>query len=605
VTDLAAASHLLRSVFGFASFRDGQAEIIETILAGRDVLAIMPTGSGKSLCYQLPALLGDGVTIVVSPLIALMRNQVAQLRSYGIAAAALNSSNGFNENRAIIEQIGRGELRLAYIAPERLANPEIIAMLKTAKVGLLAVDEAHCISQWGHDFRPEYMNLAALHGALGAPQTVAFTATADAATRTDILGRLFPAPPAVFVHGFDRPNLRLAMSPRGGGRGQLLEFVGAHRGDSGIIYCSSRKATEELAAFFRGEDVNALPYHAGMEPAQRSRNQDVFLQEDDVVMVATIAFGMGIDKPDVRFVCHANMPSTIESYYQEIGRAGRDGLSADTLTLFSIGDITLRRRQIEESNSSDEQKRVDRMRLNALVSLCESPGCRRQTLLRYFGETVGPCGNCDMCAGGVAVIDGTIAAQKAMSAILRTGERFGSEHLIDLLMGEETEAIRKFGHDRLPTFGVGKENNRNQWRSIFRQLYAAGILSLDITGYGRWTVLPAGRAVLTGKAKIELRRDAVAEGKKAARKAKAAPPPEAGDADQALFQALRARRTALAKAQSVPAYVILPDRSLLDMARRKPATAAEMAEIHGVGEAKLARYGAAFLEVIRGHRGEG
>jgi ATP-dependent DNA helicase RecQ len=605
MTDLAAASQLLRSVFGFASFRDGQAEIIETILAGRDVLAIMPTGSGKSLCYQLPALMCDGVAIVVSPLIALMRNQVAQLRSYGIAAAALNSANGFNENRAIIEQIGRGELRLAYIAPERLANPEIIAMLKTAKVGLLAVDEAHCISQWGHDFRPEYMNLAALHGALGAPQTVAFTATADAATRADILKRLFPAPPQVFVHGFDRPKLRLAMSPRSSGRGQLLHFVGAHRGDSGIVYCSSRKATEEIAAFFRGEGVNALPYHAGMEPADRSRHQDVFLQEDGVVMVATIAFGMGIDKPDVRFVCHANMPSTIESYYQEIGRAGRDGLPADTLTLFGIGDITLRRRQIEESNSSDEQKRVDRMRLNALVSLCESPGCRRQTLLRYFGETVGPCGNCDVCVGGVAVIDGTIAAQKAMSAILRTGERFGSEHLIDLLLGEETEAIRKFGHDRLPTFGVGNENNRNQWRSIFRQLYAAGILSLDITGYGRWTVLPAGRAVLTGKAKIELRRDAVAEGKKAGRKAKAVPPPEAGDADQSLFQALRARRTALAKAQSVPAYVILPDRSLLDMARRKPTTAAEMAEIHGVGEAKLARYGEAFLEVIRGHRGGG
>ncbi len=601
MADLAAANHLLRSVFGFASFRDGQAEIIEAILAGRDVLAVMPTGSGKSLCYQLPALLCDGLTIVVSPLIALMRNQVAQLRGYGIAEAALNSANEFYENRDIAEQIARGELRLAYIAPERLARPEILAMLKPAKVATVAVDEAHCISQWGHDFRPDYMNIATIRDELGARQTVAFTATADAATRADILGRLFPAPPELFVHGFDRPNLRLAMSPRGGGRGQLVQFVGAHRGDSGIVYCSSRKATEELAAFLREQGINALPYHAGMEPADRSRHQDVFLQEDGVVMVATIAFGMGIDKPDVRFVCHANMPSTIESYYQEIGRAGRDGLPADTLTLFSIGDITLRRRQIEESVSSDEQKRVDRMRLNALVSLCESPQCRRQTLLRYFGETVGPCGNCDVCAGGVAVIDGTIAAQKAMSAILRTGERFGSEHLIDLLLGEETEAIRKFGHDRLPTFGVGKENNRNQWRSIFRQLYAAGILSLDITGYGRWTVLAAGRAVLTGKARIELRRDAVAEGRKA-RKGATAPPLAAGDADQALFQALRARRTALAKAQSVPAYVILPDRSLLDMARRKPATAAEMAGIHGVGEAKLARYGEAFLEVIRGRR---
>src|SRR6516165_1363603 len=590
MADLAAANHLLRSVFGFASFRDGQAEIIEAILAGRDVLAVMPTGSGKSLCYQLPALLCDGLTIVVSPLIALMRNQVAQLRSYGVAAAALNSANEFYENQDIAEQIARGELRLAYIAPERLARPEILAMLKPAKVATVAVDEAHCISQWGHDFRPDYMNIAAIRDELGARQTVAFTATADAATRADILGRLFPAPPEVFVHGFDRPNLRLAMSPRGGGRGQLVQFVGAHRGDSGIVYCSSRRQTEELAEFLRQEGVKALHYHAGLDGAERSRNQDVFLQEDGVVMVATIAFGMGIDKPDVRFVCHANMPSTIESYYQEIGRAGRDGLPADTLTLFSIGDIALRRRQIEESASSDEQKRVDRMRLNALVSLCESPQCRRQTLLRYFGEAIGPCGNCDVCAGGVAVIDGTIAAQKAMSAILRTGERFGSEHLIDLLLGEETDAIRKFGHDRLPTFGVGKENNRNQWRSIFRQLYAAGILSLDITGYGRWTVLPAGRAVLTGKARIDLRRDAVAEGRKA-RKGAAAPALAAGDADQALFQALRARRTALAKAQSVPAYVILPDRSLLDMARRKPETAAEMAGIHGVGEAKLARYG--------------
>ena len=351
MADLAAANHLLRSVFGFASFRDGQAEIIEAILAGRDVLAVMPTGSGKSLCYQLPALLCDGLTIVVSPLIALMRNQVAQLRSYGVAAAALNSANEFYENQDIAEQIARGELRLAYIAPERLARPEILAMLKPAKVATVAVDEAHCISQWGHDFRPDYMNIAALRDELGARQTVAFTATADAATRADILGRLFPAPPEVFVHGFDRPNLRLAMSPRGGGRSQLVQFVGAHRGDSGIVYCSSRKATEELAAFFREEGINALPYHAGMEPADRSRHQDVFLQEDGVVMVATIAFGMGIDKPDVRFVCHANMPSTIESYYQEIGRAGRDGLPADTLTLFSIGDIALRRRQIKESAS--------------------------------------------------------------------------------------------------------------------------------------------------------------------------------------------------------------------------------------------------------------
>jgi len=603
MADLAAAKNLLRTVFGFAEFRDGQAEIIETILAGRDVLAVMPTGSGKSLCYQLPALMRDGLTIVVSPLIALMRNQVAQLRSYGVAAASLNSNNDFDENRAILDQIARGELRLAYVAPERLAKPETIALFRRARVGMLAVDEAHCISQWGHDFRPEYMTLSTLQEKLGALQTIAFTATADAATRTDILTRLFPQSPQVFVHGFDRPNLRLAMSPRTGGRGQLLQFVSAHRGDSGIIYCGSRRKTEEIAAFLRQEGVNALHYHAGMETNERSRNQDVFLQEDGVVMVATIAFGMGIDKPDVRFVCHANMPNNIESYYQEIGRAGRDGLPANTLTLYSTGDIGLRRRQIEEGNSSDDQKRVDRLRLNALVSLCESPRCRRQTLLGYFGETAAPmCGNCDICAGGVAVIDGTIAAQKAMSAILRTGERFGTEHLISLLIGEETEAIRNFRHDALPTFGVGKEHNRNEWRSIFRQLYAAGILSLDITGYGRWTIPPAGRAVLKGQAKVELRQEtATAPGKKAARKAAATASLGEDTADQTLFQALRARRSALAKAQAVPAYVILPDRSLLDMARRKPTTLAEMGGMHGVGEVKLKRFGDDFLEVIRQH----
>jgi len=598
-----AAENLLHTVFGFASFRAGQAEIIDTILSGHDVLAVMPTGSGKSLCYQLPALMRDGLTVVVSPLIALMRNQVAQLRGYGIAAASLNSTNNFDENRTILEQIARGELRLAYVAPERLAKPETRALLKRAKVAMLAVDEAHCISQWGHDFRPEYLTLSTLHNELGAPQTIAFTATADAATRADIESRLFRQPPRVFVHGFDRPNLRLAMSARTGGRGQLLQFVSTHRGDSGIVYCASRRNAEDIAAFLRQEGLKALHYHAGMNASERGRNQDVFLQEDGVVMAATIAFGMGIDKPDVRFVCHANMPDNIESYYQEIGRAGRDGLPADTLTLYSTGDIALRRRQIEESAASDDQKRVDRLRLNALVSLCESPRCRRQAMLGYFGETAAStCGNCDICAGSVAMIDGTIAAQKAMSAILRTGERFGTEHLISLLLGEDTEAIRKFRHDQLPTFGVGREHSRNEWRSIFRQLYAAGVLSLDITGYGRWTVPLAGRAVLKGQAKIELRRQsATSPGKKAARKAAATAALAESSADRGLFEALRARRSALAKAQNVPAYVILPDRSLLDMARGKPITLETMASIHGVGEAKLKLYGDEFLDVIRRH----
>jgi ATP-dependent DNA helicase RecQ len=606
--DLAAAQKLLHTVFGFAKFRAGQAEIIETILAGRDVFAVMPTGSGKSLCYQLPALMRDGLTIVVSPLIALMRNQVAQLKSYGVAAASLNSSNDFDENRTIREQIARGELRLAYVSPERLAKPETIALFKRSNVGLLAVDEAHCISQWGHDFRPEYMNLSALQMELGSLQTVAFTATADAATRADIQARLFRESPQVFVHGFDRPNLRLAMSARNNGRSQLTQFIGKHRGESGIVYCASRNSTEAVADSLRREGFNALHYHAGMDQGERGRNQDRFLQEDGVVMAATIAFGMGIDKPDVRFVCHHNLPDNIESYYQEIGRAGRDGLPADTLTLFSTGDIALRRRQIDESTASDDQKRVDRLRLNALVALCESPRCRRQTLLGYFGEiATAACGNCDVCDGRVVVIDGTIAAQKAMSAIVRTGERFGTEHLINLLLGEETEAIRNFRHNALPTFGVGKEFNRNEWRSIFRQLYAAGLLSLEITGYGRWTVPPPGWAVLKGKTKVELRQDVVAAprgGKKAERKAAAAATlGGTGSADHALFEALRACRSALAKAQAVPAYVILPDRSLLDMARRKPATVEEMAGIHGVGDAKLKRFGGEFLEVVRRYRG--
>jgi ATP-dependent DNA helicase RecQ len=611
--DLAAAQQALRSTFGFEDFRPGQGAIIETVLAGADVLAIMPTGSGKSLCYQLPALLRDSLTVVVSPLIALMRNQVAQLKSYGIAAASLNSANDFVENREINERLERGALRLVYVSPERLAKPDTLALLKRAKVGLLAVDEAHCISQWGHDFRPEYLALGVAQAELGGVQTVAFTATADTATRADILSKLFRRDPTVFVHGFDRPNLRLRMRAKTAGRGQIMDFVRAHFGESGIIYCGSRRKTEKIAEFLRDNGVNALPYHAGLEPALRSRHQDMFLQEDGVVMVATVAFGMGIDKPDVRFVLHADLPSNIESYYQEIGRAGRDGLPADTLTLYGMGDIRLRSMQIDEREASDEQKSVDRKRLNALVGLCESARCRRQILLAYFGETAQPCGNCDICLDGAQVVDGTIAAQKALSAMVRTGERFGTEHLASLLCGESTQAILKFGHDRLPTFGVGQEHGKPEWRSIFRQLHGAGLIGLDMAGHGGWTVTPEGRSVLKGAATFALRTDTLKPLRRPARDvtggtatggtATGGTLAEAAEADPALFEALKRRRLELARDRGVPAYLVFADKSLIDMAKRKPKTPAEMSQVHGMGEVKLAQYGHIFLEVIRAHLG--
>ncbi|HEX3502010.1 MAG TPA: DNA helicase RecQ [Xanthobacteraceae bacterium] len=609
-SDLAAAQDILRKTFGFPGFRPGQAEIVEAILGGRDVLAVMPTGSGKSLCYQLPALARGGLTVVVSPLIALMRNQVAQLRGYGVAAAALNSANDAFENRNVREDLARGELRLLYVAPERLLKPETLDLLRRAQVTMLAVDEAHCISQWGHDFRPEYAALGTVQEALGQStsghlQTVAFTATADAATRADILQKLFGEPPAVFVHGFDRPNLRLAMQAKAGGRKQILDFVKDHQGQSGIVYCASRRKTEEIAGYLREEGVKALHYHAGMEPDLRSRHQDVFLQEDGVVMAATIAFGMGIDKPDVRFILHADMPATIESYYQEIGRAGRDGLPADTLTLYGMGDIRLRRLQIDDGDAADEQKRVERQRLSALVSLCESPRCRRQTLLAYFGETTEPCGHCDVCCDGAELIDGTIAAQKAMSAILRTGSRFGTEHLTKILVGEPSEAIVKFGHDKLPTFGVGKEYGVQEWRSIFRQLNGAGVITLDVTGFGTWSVSEAGRRVLKGGDKITLRKDTLKSSRKSQKAARttanAAALADGAAGDPELFEALRKRRSELAKEQRVAAYVVFADKTLIDMVRLKPRTVSEMAMVHGVGEAKLRQYGQVFLDAIRAY----
>ena len=603
MSDLQRAEAQLQKTFGFKAFRPGQDDIVGAVLDGRDVLAVMPTGGGKSLCYQLPALLREGLTVVVSPLIALMRNQVAQLRSYGIAAASLNSANEPGEARATFEALENRTLRLLYLAPERLALGETRNLLSRSGVSLLAIDEAHCVSQWGHDFRPEYMAIGEAAAAMGDVQRIALTATADAATRNEILAKLFNREPAVFVHGFDRPNLRLAMQPKNNARAQILDFIKGRNEDSGIIYCASRKQTEDLAEFLNGKGFRARPYHAGMDSGDRSRNQDAFLQEDGLIMAATIAFGMGIDKPDVRFVMHANLPKSLEGYYQEIGRAGRDGLPADTLTLYGLDDMRLQRVRIEESDASEDQKRIEKQRLNALIAVCEAPRCRRQTLLAYFGEDVEPCGNCDLCIDGVEVMDATIQAQKALSAIVRTGERFGAEHLISILRGEENDKIRQFNHDRLPTFGVGQEHSKQEWRSIFRQLYAAGIINFDVASYGRWTVTERGRAVLKGASKVELRREAMSTpAKRAATKKSAAPTRDLSDADHELFNALKAARLTLAKQESVPAFVILADRSLLDMVHLKPERRDQMMMVHGVGQAKLEKYGDVFLGVIQQHR---
>jgi ATP-dependent DNA helicase RecQ len=598
---LASAHALLHSVFGFNTFRPGQEEIVRAVLEGENVLAVMPTGSGKSLCYQLPAIARPGLTVVISPLIALMRDQVRALAAAGVAAGSLNSSNEPEENTRVLALLRRRELRLLYLAPERLARPDTVEMLAECNVAMMAIDEAHCVSQWGHDFRPEYLTLGTLARQIGGRlQTMALTATADAPTRDDIVEKLFADPPRTFVRSFDRPNLRLAFKPKERSSRQALAFVQAHEGESGIVYCASRRKVEELAQTLKDAGVKALPYHAGLDKAVRVATQDAFQQQDGVVMTATVAFGMGIDKPDVRFVCHADLPANVEAYYQEIGRAGRDGLAADTLTLYGMGDMQLRRLQIEQAESSDERKRIERQRLNALLALAEAPRCRRQTLLAYFGESSEPCGNCDLCQEGVERFDGTIDAQKAMSAVLRTGERFGVEHLVALLRGERTENILKFNHDRLPTFGVGADRRAAEWRSIFRQLSATGLIAQDLMEHGRWWVTDEGWRVLRGETRIELRKELAAPAKASRRDKRAADALAiASDADAALLAALKALRSKLAQAQKVPAYVVFSDRTLIELATHRPGSLGALREIHGVGDTKLERYGAAFLEVLQ------
>lgn len=597
-----AAQSTLHTVFGFESFRAGQAEIVQALLGGEDVLAVMPTGSGKSLCYQLPAILRGGLTVVVSPLIALMRDQVRQLQGFGINAASLNSANDEAENQRVYRDLREGTLRLLYVAPERLVRSDTVTLLKRSGAALLAIDEAHCVSQWGHDFRPEYLVLGNIRAELGNITTIALTATADAPTRADIVQKLFATSPRTFIRSFDRPNLHLMMQPKASARKQIGDFITARRGLNGIVYCASRKRTEELAAGLCDMGHNALAYHAGMEQRLRDANQDTFLREDGVVMVATVAFGMGIDKPDVRYVCHADLPRNVEAYYQEIGRAGRDGLPAETLTLYGLDDMRLRRVQIEEGETSDERKRIERQRFNALVALCESPRCRRQTLLAYFGEQSEACGHCDLCQDGVARFDGTIEAQKAMSAMARTGQRYGTEHLVQLLLGNTTDAILRAEHDRLPTFGVGKDRDANAWRSIFRQLYGAGLIDLDIAGHGGWFITDTGRAVLRGQGRVEMRVESLSARRDRTKRGGSAMAEVAlPAADQRLLSALKDLRRQLANELQQPAYVIFSDRTLLELAAKRPTSLYRLTDIHGIGQAKLERFGQAFLDVVLAH----
>ena len=593
---LDAALDILQRTFGYDGFRPGQAEIVDALMNGENVLAVMPTGSGKSLCYQLPPLADENLTVVVSPLIALMRDQVAALRLNGVAAGALNSATPRAEAAETHRQLREGRLRLLYISPERLMRDDVLDGLARCAPARFAIDEAHCISQWGHDFRPDYRRLAELPDRFPAARLSAFTATADAITRQDMVERLFGGRAKVFVAGFDRPNLRIGIAPRHSAGRQIDGLLDRHAGASGIVYTLSRKAAEQTAARLSAAGRIALPYHAGMKQAARDRHQDRFLTEDGVVMVATIAFGMGIDKPDVRFVAHVNIPSTVEAYYQEIGRAGRDGQPAETLMLYGMDDIRLRRLMIDDSDRPEEAKRVEHLRLNALLTLCETAGCRRQALLGYFGEACDPCGNCDRCRHPVETIDGTVIAQKALSAALRTGQRFGAEHLVAVLRGEATDKVRQHRHDELPTFGVGADIGQTLWRSYLRQLVAADVLRIDIGGYGGLQLGGKGRAVLKGAESVALHGEAAREPR--SRKRAAAPLPE--NVDEPLFARLKELRLEIAGEQGVPAYVVFHDRSLQDMAARKPRSLDALAACHGVGASKLERYGERFLAEIVG-----
>ena len=591
---------VLRRVFGFEAFRGHQRAAIDAVIRGEDALVLMPTGAGKSLCYQVPALVRPGVAVVVSPLIALMQDQVAALAQNGVRAAAFNSTLDGRERAGVERALREGRLDLVYVSPERFAAPGFLDMLDGAPVALFAIDEAHCVSQWGHDFRPDYRRLAVLAERFPGVPRIALTATADAETRADIARELRLEGAQRFVSGFDRPNIRYTVKPRRQRVQQLLGFLAGRLGEAGIVYCMTRKRVEEVAAELNRAGVPALAYHAGLEAGERTERQARFVASDDAVMVATVAFGMGIDKPDVRFVAHLDLPKSPEAYYQETGRAGRDGLPAEAWMLYGPGDAAQLGRFIEVSEAPEEQKRIERAKLEALLGYAEAATCRRRILLGYFGDDCEPCGNCDVCLDPPEMFDGAEAAQMALSAIYRTGQRFGSGHIIDVLRGRQTERILRLGHDRLPTYGVGKERSVSEWRSILRQLTVAELAVPE--RLDSFTVLrlgPEARAVLRGERTVELRRE-----KREARPARKRQEHKerglaAAPADREGFEALRALRRRLASEQGVAPFMVFHDSVLHDMLDRRPTTLEKMAEVPGVGAKKLQSYGQVFLEAIR------